>query len=233
MTALKSVGGDGADAAAGHLVEEAAAADVAHEEDDLDRLDIGAGCDHIHRHDDAGVVAVAEGGQQVLRLRPGGPVGDLPAEVVALAELLADDAHDVVGVAVVLGEDDGLGHVVAAREYLGEELVPKGLDDSPNLVFGNHVPVKLIGGVDQVLLEALPADLPRQPVPPVDVKYPALYRRPLLGNRGSESGRCRSRRSHRSATACSRVYSMTRFCRKKPNVCLEGVAVSPMRKASK
>ena len=36
-----------------------------------------------------------------------------------------------------------------------------------------------------------------------------------------------------SATAWGKPYSMTRFLLKNPNVCLPGVAVSPMRKASK
>ena len=174
-------GGDGADAAPFHLLEEAAAAHVAHEEDHLHRLDVGAGGDHVHRHDYAGVVAVAEGGQQVFRPGPGGPVGDLLAEVVALVELLAHDAHDVIGVAVVLGEDDGLGHIAAAGEYVCEQALSKGPYDGANLVFRHHVAVKLVGGVGQVLVQPLPADPPGQPVPPVDV-VAGLHRRPLFCN---------------------------------------------------
>ena len=148
------------------------------------RLDVGAGGDHVHRHDYAGVVAVAEGGQQVFRPGPGGPVGDLLAEVVALVELLAHDAHDVIGVAVVLGEDDGLGHIAAAGEYVREQALPKGLDDCANLVFRHHVAVKPVGGVGQVLVQPLPADPPGQPVPPVDV-VAGLHRGPLLGDLGA------------------------------------------------
>ena len=63
-------GGDCAHAAPLHLLEEAAAADIPHEEDHLHRLDVRAGGNHVNGHDDAGVVAVAEGGQQVFRLSP-------------------------------------------------------------------------------------------------------------------------------------------------------------------
>ena len=177
-------GGNSPHAAPLHLLEEAAAAHVAHEEDNFDRLDVGARGDHVHRYDYPGVVAVAEGGQQVFRLRPGGLVGDLLAEVVALVELLAHDAHNVVGVGIVLGEDDSLGHVAAVGEHLGEQPVPEGLDDGTNLVYRHHVAVKLVGSVGQVLLQLLPADLPGQPVPPVDV-VPGLHGRSLLGDLGA------------------------------------------------
>ena len=80
--------------------------------------------------------------------------------------------HDVVGVAVVLGEDDGLGHVLPAREYLRGHPVAKGLDDGANLILGNHVAVKLAGGIGQFLLQLLPADLPSSAVPPVYVVMP-------------------------------------------------------------
>ena len=40
-------------------------------------------------------------------------------EFVALGKLLAHDSHDVLGVAVVLGEDQRLGHLGAAGEDLG------------------------------------------------------------------------------------------------------------------
>ena len=61
VTALQIVRLDDAHAAALHLLEEGAGFDRAHEEDDLDRLDVGAGGDHVHGDGDAGVVAVAEG----------------------------------------------------------------------------------------------------------------------------------------------------------------------------
>ena len=64
---LEVVGRDHAHAAAFHLLEEAARFDGAHEEDDFDRLDVGAGGDHVDGDGDARVVAVAEGGDEVLR----------------------------------------------------------------------------------------------------------------------------------------------------------------------
>ena len=53
-------------------------------------------------------------GDGVLRL-----VGDLLAEVVAFAEDLAAEVDDVLGVGVVLGEDERLRHERAAGEELG------------------------------------------------------------------------------------------------------------------
>jgi hypothetical protein len=48
-----------------------AALHVAHEEQALQRLDVGAGGDHVHGDGDARVVAVAEGLDQVLGLDAG------------------------------------------------------------------------------------------------------------------------------------------------------------------
>ena len=53
-----------AGAAAFHLLEVVAAFHVAHEEQAFQRLDVGAGGDHVHGDGDARVVVVAE-------LRPG------------------------------------------------------------------------------------------------------------------------------------------------------------------
>ena len=79
----------------------------------------------------------------------------------------------------------------AVGEHLGEQPVPEGLDDGANLVYRHHVAVKLVGSVGQVLLQLVPADLPCQPVPPVDV-VPGLHSGTLLGDlaslvRGGES----------------------------------------------
>ncbi len=54
VTALEVVGLDDAHAAAFHLLEEGAGFDGAHEEDDFQRLDVGAGGDHVHGDGDAG-----------------------------------------------------------------------------------------------------------------------------------------------------------------------------------
>ena len=134
VTAWKSVVVDDADAAALHLLEVGAALDRAHEEDALERLHVGAGGDHVDGHGDPRVVGVAEGGDQLVGLLAGRLVGDLGGEVVALAELLAGDLDDVVGVRVVLGEDQRLRHLAAAGEDLGEEAVAEGLEHGADLV---------------------------------------------------------------------------------------------------
>ena len=63
-----------------------------------------------------GIEAVAEGGDQLFGCRAGGLVGDLLGEIIALAELLAERPDDILGVAVVLGKDQGLGHICPGRE---------------------------------------------------------------------------------------------------------------------
>ena len=88
-----------------------------------------------------------------LGLCAGGAVGDLLAEVVALAELLAKDFDDIFGVGVVLGEDQGLGHFGAAGKDFGEELVLEGSDDGADLVRGDHVAVELVGIVGEVVIK--------------------------------------------------------------------------------
>ena len=148
---------DDADAPALHLLEEGAGFDRAHEDDDLDGLDVGAGGDHVHRDGDAGMVAVAKGLDEVLGIHPGGAIGDLLGEFVALAELLAEDFDDVLRVGVVLREDEGLGHLGAAGKDLGEELLLEGFDDGADLVRGDHVAVELVGIVGEVVAELFPS----------------------------------------------------------------------------
>ena len=141
-----------------HLLEQDAGLDLPHEKQDLQRLDVGASGDHVHRDSDARVVRVAEAGDQVFGRVAGGAVGDLLAEVVPLAELLAQDAHDVLGVAVVLGEDQRLGHFGAPGEDLGEEPVPEGPDDGADLPFRRQPPGRAgVGVVVQVFVQLLPA----------------------------------------------------------------------------
>ena len=112
-----------------------------------------------------GMVAVAKALDEVLGIHAGGAVGDLLGEVVALAELLAEDFDDVLGVGVVLGEDEGLGHLGAAGKDLGEELVAEGFDDGADLVRGDDVAVELVGIVGEVVVELLPALLCASRVP--------------------------------------------------------------------
>ena len=82
-----------------------------------------------------------------------GAVGDFLAELIALAELLSNDLDYVVGVAIVAGEDEGLGGLGAAGEDIGEELVAEFADDGADLVWGDHVAIELVGGVGEIGIE--------------------------------------------------------------------------------
>ena len=89
-------------------------------------------------------------------------VGDLAAELVAGAELLAHGLDDVVGVAVGLGEDQRLGNLLAAREDL-RQLAAEGADYGADLVRIHYRAVQLLGAVCLVLVLDLPALPARQP----------------------------------------------------------------------
>ena len=160
---------DYAHAAAFHLLEKAAGFDRAHEEHDLQRLDVGAGGDHVYRHGDAREVAVPELGDDVFGLFAGGPVGDLLGELVAFAELLADDLDDIFGVAVVFGEDERLWYFGPAGKDFAEKLVSVGADDGADLIRGNDVAVELVGVIFKLFVQLLPADGAGCPVAPVHV----------------------------------------------------------------
>ena len=170
---------DDPDAPADHLLEVGPALHAPHEDQAFQRLDVGSGRDHVDRDHDPGVHRVAERLQQVLGLAVVGAVGDLGGELVALAEDLADDLHDVVGVGVVLGEDQRLGDGRAAGEQLGEQLVLERLDDRADLVLGDDRAVELRGGVLDRLIDCVPADLPGLAVA-VPGELPGLDGRPGL-----------------------------------------------------
>ena len=155
---------DDAHAASDHLLEVGPALDRAHEQQALQRLHVGAGGDHVDGHDDPWVQRVAKRLQQVVGLAVAGAVGDLGGEVVALTEDLADHLHDVIGVRVVLGEDQRLGHSGAAGEQLGEELVLERPEHRADLILGDDRPVELVGGVFDRFVHRLPAQLARHAV---------------------------------------------------------------------
>jgi hypothetical protein len=119
---LQISGREHAGAAPFHLLEIDAAAHVAQEDEDFERLDIGAGGDHVHGDRDAQRGREAEFADQFLRLRglAGDGVlrmaGDLLTEVVAFAKDLAGKVNDVLGMRVVLGEDERLRQKRAAGE---------------------------------------------------------------------------------------------------------------------
>ena len=142
-----------AHATAFHLLKEAAAFHAAHEHHNLDRLDVGAGGDHVHRHSHTRKVAIAKRADQVLRLGACGSVGDLLRKLVALAKFFAQDFHNFFGVVIVFGKDQRLGHLGAAREDVGMQPVAKGGDDFANLVGRLHAAVQLVGVVFKVFVE--------------------------------------------------------------------------------
>ena len=88
-----------AGAPAEHLLEQDAGFDRAQEDDEFEVGDVHAGREHVHGDDDAGLLAVAE-----LANLLKGPVhaaSDLADEGVALAEHVAGDIDQVVGVGSV------------------------------------------------------------------------------------------------------------------------------------
>ena len=60
---------------------------MAHEERDLNRLDVGARRDQVHRHHGAWVIAAARCGEDLLADRAGGAVDGLLAKALTLSEL--------------------------------------------------------------------------------------------------------------------------------------------------
>ena len=156
-----------------HLLEVRPGLHSTHEEDALQRLHVGAGRDHVHGDSDAGIVGVAELGKEILWSLAGRAVGDLRGEVVALAELLPNDVDDVLGVRVVLGENQGLRDLGPAGENLGEEPILEGPDHRSDLVGGNDGAIKLTASVLKLLIVHLPAAFPRCAfaVPNVDPSF--------------------------------------------------------------
>ena len=113
--ALQAFAVQGTHAPAFHLFVIAATAHVAHEEQHFQRLDVGAGGDHVHGDGDTRVKVVAKTGQNAVGVFFAA-VGHLFAEGVALAVDFADDLDDVVGMAVGFGEDEGFWGLCAVGE---------------------------------------------------------------------------------------------------------------------
>jgi hypothetical protein len=84
-------------------------------------------------------------------------VSDLRREVVALAEYLAHLGDDLLGVGVVLCEDQRLRHHRAPREDLGEQPVSERLKHRADLIGRGDRPIELLGLVLEVLVEFLVA----------------------------------------------------------------------------
>jgi hypothetical protein len=87
-----------------HLFKIIFALYITHEKQAFERLHVRARCDHVHRHRDARVVAIAELREYRFGIF-GRLVRDFFAEFIALAKLLADDLDNVVRVAVRFGKN--------------------------------------------------------------------------------------------------------------------------------
>ncbi len=180
----RGVGGDGsefvglgdANPSALHLLEEVPGPHHAHEHHALDGLHVGAGGDHVHGHGDPRVVTVAERLEQVLGLVASVVrlVCDLDHGIVAEAELQPGGSHDVVGVGVVLGEDQRLRDVAETvrvvrvgfpvREH-GLVGVPEGGEDGADLVLGHDLAVEVLGVIVDVVVDLFLTDRSGLPVP--------------------------------------------------------------------
>ena len=97
---------------------------------------------------------------------------------------------DLLGVVVVLGEDQGLGQPVAAavREQLGEHAVAVGLQHGADLVGVDHGAVELLGAVGQVGIEVFVAHTAGALVAHRHLKAGvALHGATLLGDAGADA----------------------------------------------
>src|SRR5207245_6161354 len=120
-------------------------------------LDIGASRDHVNSDCNTRIEAVAEVLDQVFGIAPGGQVSNLLTEVVTLPELLAENADDVFGMAIVFGKDQGLRDFAAARENLNEEAFLESASDQANLILRHNRPVEFLGAVFKILVGLLPS----------------------------------------------------------------------------
>ena len=160
---LQIRGGEDAGAATFHLLEIDAAADIAQEEEAFERLDVRAGGDHVHGNGNAELRRGAEFLDEVLGLgwfaggRVLGLVGDFFAEIIAPAKDLAANVDDVLGVGIVLGEDEGLGNECAAWKEFGEQGIFERLKHGADLGRHNDGAVQFGRGIGEVFVELLPA----------------------------------------------------------------------------
>ena len=85
-----------------------------------------------------------------------------------LGEFLSHGLDDVVGVAVRLGEDQGLGDFVASREYL-RQFVAKRADHGANLVWVDDGAVQVLAGIRHVFVLNRPPLAACQPLALLDL----------------------------------------------------------------
>ncbi|MDW8415886.1 MAG: hypothetical protein RMK78_10555 [Thermaurantiacus sp.] len=156
---------EGAHAAPAHLLEIDLGSHVAEEDQHLDRFHIRACRDHVDGDGDAGEVAVAELLDQLVGVYAGDTVGDLLGKVIVTAEHLAGNRHNLLGVMVILGEDEGLRHMGAAGEQHGGQTVPIGLQHRADPIRRQHGPVERFRREVEIFLQRLVALLPGALVP--------------------------------------------------------------------
>ena len=107
--------------------------------------------------------------------------------LIVQAPLLTQDPEDVFGVAVALGEEQQLGDLRAARENLGEQLLADRAQHRADLIRRHHAAIQRRCRVGEVVLQGLPALLPREPVALVHAQpWPRLHRGALLPHLGAD-----------------------------------------------
>ena len=82
---------------------------------------------------------------------------------------------------IVLGVDQGLRDILAAREDLGEQFFLKRPNHRADLIDGDHVSIQLSGIVGQVFFQLVPTYSPSLPVAAID-KEPGFDLCALLGD---------------------------------------------------
>ena len=103
--ALQDIGVNHPATPALHLLEVPQRADIPHEDQAFERLDVGPRGDHVDRDSDAGKIRVAKLAQEFVGFLASAFRSDLLAEIVPLSEIFPQDTHDVFGVQIGLGKD--------------------------------------------------------------------------------------------------------------------------------
>jgi len=120
-----------------HLLVQHPAFHRAHEHDYLDGLHISPSGQSCPSDCYARIVAGAELLDEVMWVFARGLVGNLGAEIIPLSEFFPHHFDDVLSMGIIFGEDEGLGHMGAAREDFCEQPFFESADNKTNLVLGN------------------------------------------------------------------------------------------------
>ena len=141
-------------AASLHLLKIVLAAYVAHENQTLDGLNISAGGYHINGNSNSGVIVIAEGAENGLRVFC--RVSNLLAELIALAKLFTDDLNNIISMAVSLGKYKGLWNFLAARKERGIKVILESADNCAYLAWINNIFIKLRRAVIHIFVKLRP-----------------------------------------------------------------------------